>query len=90
LQYYSTYYSCLTGDLANAIRKHTDLKFGLYHSLYEWFHPLYLQDKENDWGTQDFVKSKTMPELYEIVNISLENVAGCSQLIINKFLGKQI
>ncbi|XP_046453125.1 alpha-L-fucosidase-like [Daphnia pulex] len=58
----------LVGDLANAIRKHTDLKFGLYHSLYEWFHPLYLQDKENDWGTQDFVKSKTMPELYEIVN----------------------
>ncbi|KZS15372.1 Plasma alpha-L-fucosidase [Daphnia magna] len=58
----------LVGDLANAIRNNTDLKFGLYHSLYEWFHPLYVKDKDNNWNTQDFVKSKTMPELYEIVN----------------------
>jgi len=56
-----------TGDLSEAIRNSTDIKFGLYHSLYEWFHPLYLKDKANNWTTQDFVTSKTMPELYEIV-----------------------
>ena len=33
----------LVGDLAHAIRRGTDLKFGLYHSWFEWFHPLYLK-----------------------------------------------
>ncbi len=28
--------------------------FGLYHSMYEWFHPLYLEDKQNDFKTQYF------------------------------------
>ncbi|KAK4008274.1 hypothetical protein OUZ56_013419 [Daphnia magna] len=58
----------LVGDLAEAIRNSTDLKFGLYHSLFEWFHPLYQQDEQNNFTTQDFVKLKTIPELYEIVN----------------------
>jgi alpha-L-fucosidase len=44
------------------------MHFGLYHSLYEWYHPLYLQDKANDFTTQDFVRMKTMPELYELVS----------------------
>lgn len=45
---------CLTGELMNATRK-TNLKFGLYHSLFEWFHPLYLSDKKSGFKTQDFV-----------------------------------
>ena len=53
--------------MADAIRNSTDLKFGLYHSLYEWFNPLYLQDKANGWATQDFVTTKTYPEMIEIV-----------------------
>lgn len=57
------------GDLAEAIRNQTDLKFGLYHSLYEWFNPLYLQDKAANFQSQNFVRSKTMPELYELVTI---------------------
>jgi len=57
-----------TGELADAIRERTDLRFGLYHSLYEWYHPLYLQDKANNFETQDFVRLKTMPELYELVS----------------------
>jgi alpha-L-fucosidase len=45
----------LVGDLANAIRSNTKLTFGLYHSLFEWFNPLYLQDKASMFQTQDFV-----------------------------------
>ncbi|CAG2248121.1 FUCA [Mytilus edulis] len=58
----------LVGELADAIRNTTNLRFGLYHSLFEWYNPLYLRDKANNFTTQDFVKSKSMPELYELVN----------------------
>ncbi|ROT62149.1 putative alpha-L-fucosidase, partial [Penaeus vannamei] len=59
----------LVGDLAKAVRsKSPHIHFGLYHSLFEWFHPLYLQDKANKYTTNDFVTRKTMPELYELVN----------------------
>ena len=44
------------GELAAAIRNRTDIHFGLYHSLFEWFHPLYLKDKFNKFQTQNFVK----------------------------------
>ena len=34
----------------------TNVTFGLYFSLYEWFNPWYLRDKKNDFQTQEFVK----------------------------------
>jgi alpha-L-fucosidase len=43
------------------------LKFGVYHSLYEWFNPMYLMDKANNFTTQTFVESKTLAELYDLV-----------------------
>lgn len=43
------------------------LHYGLYNSLYEWFHPLYLSDKKNGFRTQDFVMQKLLPELYNMV-----------------------
>uniref|UniRef100_A0A0B6Y967 alpha-L-fucosidase n=1 Tax=Arion vulgaris TaxID=1028688 RepID=A0A0B6Y967_9EUPU len=58
----------IVGELMNATRGLTDLRFGLYHSLFEWFHPLYLADKSTGFQTQKFVDQKTLPELYEIVN----------------------
>jgi len=58
----------LVGELAEAIRSNTALHFGLYHSLFEWFNPMYLEDKKNNFTTQKFVSKKTMPELYELVN----------------------
>ena len=45
-----------TGELAAAVRAKTDLKFGTYHSLYEFFNPLYLADKKNKFKTQDFIR----------------------------------
>lgn len=50
----------LVGDLANSIRKRTDLKFGLYHSLFEWFNPILANDAKNNFSTQDFVKVKSI------------------------------
>jgi alpha-L-fucosidase len=46
----------LVGELASAIREKTQLRFGLYHSLYEWFNPLYLSDKSSSFKNQDFVR----------------------------------
>jgi len=44
------------GDLAKAVRNQGDLHFGLYHSLFEWFHPLYKEDKANNFQTRKFVQ----------------------------------
>ncbi|GBM85563.1 Alpha-L-fucosidase [Araneus ventricosus] len=56
------------GDLAKAIRNKTNMHFGVYHSMYEWFHPLYLLDQKNKYSTRYFVNTKTFPELIELVN----------------------
>ncbi|XP_046572693.1 alpha-L-fucosidase-like [Haliotis rubra] len=56
----------LVGELAAAVRGNSKIRFGLYHSLFEWFHPLYLQDKANNFSTSRFVDEKTIPELIEI------------------------
>ena len=42
--------------LAKSFRENTKVHFGLYFSLFEWFHPLYLKDKENQYHTQEYVK----------------------------------
>lgn len=57
----------LVGDLSVAI-KAQGIHWGVYHSLFEWFNPLYLQDKANGFNTSTFVTAKTMPELYDLVN----------------------
>lgn len=40
---------------------------GIYHSLYEWFHPLYVVDKSSGFKSQYFVATKTLPELKDLV-----------------------
>lgn len=63
----------LLGELNDAVKRQTSpftskqLKFGVYHSLYEWFNPLYLYDKSNQFRTQSFVDLKILPELYDLV-----------------------
>jgi len=63
----------LVGELCREVKNTTSphtgrrLKFGIYHSLFEWFNPLYLQDKANQFKTQHFVDQKTLPELHDLV-----------------------
>ena len=41
------------GELKEALtRRQPDVKFGVYYSLFEWFHPLYLKDKANNYKTR--------------------------------------
>lgn len=58
----------LVGDLAKSIRNRTDLHFGIYHSLMDWFHPLYLKDKTTLFLNSTFPQQKSIPELHELVN----------------------
>ncbi len=48
------YFVLYLGDFASAIRNRTNITFGLYHSMFEWFHPLYLEDQKNNFTTQLF------------------------------------
>ncbi|TPP64831.1 Tissue alpha-L-fucosidase [Fasciola gigantica] len=57
----------LVGELAAAIRNRTRLRFGIYHSLYEWFHPMYTKDRDANFTTQDFVRTKINPEMKDLV-----------------------
>lgn len=57
---------CL-GELSKAIQNKTDLRFGVYHSLYEWFNPMYTSDKSSNFTEDNFVKKKILPEMMELV-----------------------
>jgi alpha-L-fucosidase len=63
----------LVGELAKSVKSatspHTNksLRFGLYHSLFEFFHPAYIADKQSNYTQTTFVDTKTMPELYDLV-----------------------
>ena len=54
----------LVGELEKAIRK-TDIKFGLYYSLYEWFHPLWVMDKDKFVSEHLFPQFKDLIEKYK-------------------------
>ena len=63
----------ILGDLAVALKQatspHTNqtLKFGVYHSMFEWYNPAYVQDQKNNFTTHDFVTQKCMPALRDLV-----------------------
>ncbi|CAJ0962410.1 unnamed protein product, partial [Mesorhabditis belari] len=56
-------------DVIDALKKafaKTDIHFGLYFSLYEWFNPQYMQDTQKN--TTDYVDQISYPQLLDIVN----------------------
>ncbi|GGZ30503.1 alpha-L-fucosidase [Echinicola pacifica] len=50
----------LVGELTQAVRQ-TEVKMGLYYSLYEWYHPLWLSDKDK------FVDQHYLPQVKDLV-----------------------
>ncbi|CAG9822075.1 unnamed protein product [Phaedon cochleariae] len=56
----------IVGELAEAVRRR-NITFGLYHSLFEWFHPIYLSDKASNWTKKEFVTNKIIPEMRELI-----------------------
>ncbi|XP_060046753.1 plasma alpha-L-fucosidase [Erinaceus europaeus] len=54
-------------ELEVAIRNRTSLRFGLYYSLFEWFHPFFLEDELSSFQKRRFPVSKMLPELRELV-----------------------
>ena len=52
----NTNYFIPVAPLAKSVGNYPDLRFGLYFSHFEWFNPLYLQDKANNYTTQTYVR----------------------------------
>lgn len=47
-----------SGELAKAVRADNHMRFGLYHSLFEWYNPMYLSDKNSSFEEDEFVEKK--------------------------------
>ncbi|XP_065842443.1 alpha-L-fucosidase-like isoform X1 [Oscarella lobularis] len=57
----------LVGNLTSSVRAQ-GLVMGLYHSLREWYNPLYIQDNDNNCSTTAFVDEILIPTLEDMVN----------------------
>lgn len=58
----------LVGALSESV-KAAGLHMGLYLSMYEWYHPLYLQDVANNFTTSRYVDEVYWPQAKEINNL---------------------
>jgi alpha-L-fucosidase len=59
----------IVSELATAVRKQTDLKFGLYYSLFEWFNRMWMADKASFFVKTGFSTNKVWPELTELIKL---------------------
>ena len=67
----------LVGDLTNALRDRTDLKMGLYYSIWDWFNPYWPEKdqpterkkKDNQISRMKYINEVMYPQFKEIVNL---------------------
>ncbi|CAB4054173.1 FUCA [Lepeophtheirus salmonis] len=57
----------VVGELKEAFNRVGGVHFGLYYSLFEWFNPLFLADKASNFSSRDYVLTKMIPEIKELV-----------------------
>lgn len=56
------------GEIVAAVRARPEgIRVGAYHSLFEWYNPLFLEDQANNFTTRSFVDGKVLPELFDLV-----------------------
>jgi alpha-L-fucosidase len=55
----------LVGELTASVRA-KGLHMGLYHSIFEWYHPLYLQDKAANFTTSRYVDEVYLPQAKDL------------------------
>lgn len=48
----------ITAELAEACRADDRIRFGVYHSLLEWYNPMYVSDRDNEFVQSEFVEKK--------------------------------
>lgn len=58
----------LVGELTASV-KAAGLHMGLYLSMFEWYHPLFLQDRANGFNTSTYVDQVYLPQAKEINNL---------------------
>ncbi|KAK3858491.1 hypothetical protein Pcinc_035319 [Petrolisthes cinctipes] len=59
----------LIGELVSAVRNTTPhIHVGFYYSQFEWFNPLYLSDASHLFTTNEYVRTKSLPQMYDLVN----------------------
>ncbi|XP_030385876.1 putative alpha-L-fucosidase [Scaptodrosophila lebanonensis] len=61
-------------ELASAIRSNTNIKFGLYYSLFEWFNRMWTDDKLHLLMQKHFVDYKVRPEQIDLVEQYLPEI----------------
>lgn len=56
----------LVADLSASVRA-AGLHMGLYHSLFEWYHPLYVRDRNNKFNTSAYVDEVLLPMMRDLI-----------------------
>lgn len=57
----------LIQTIAETVHNYTNLTFGVYFSTFDWFHPLYMEDKANNGKTQNYVNEVMWPQFKDLV-----------------------
>ena len=64
-------------QLSQSIRNRTDVHFCMYFSLFEWFHPLFLYDQQNNFTTRKYPEVKYLSFLSEILFYFVNKMLYC-------------